>query len=89
MDVRDHSGAVADRSGVRKPGVRRVGPSACRGHDRSHRPVDATHGHRYLPRWQHQPLDDEVSVHLMEHGNLIAWYSCGSGGDCGAIRDTG
>jgi hypothetical protein len=35
-----------------------------------------------------QPLDDEVSVHLMEHGNLIAWYRCGDGEDCGAIRDS-
>jgi hypothetical protein len=33
------------------------------------------------------PLDDEVSVHLMEHGNLIAWYYCGAGADCAAIHD--
>ncbi|MGI8587825.1 MAG: DUF3105 domain-containing protein [Chloroflexia bacterium] len=34
-----------------------------------------------------KPLDDEVSVHLMEHGNIIMWYNCPPGPDCTAIHD--
>jgi|GEM_PF-1050268 len=34
------------------------------------------------------PLEDEVSVHLMEHGMLIAWYSCPPGPDCTRVRDS-
>ncbi|MDQ2809823.1 MAG: DUF3105 domain-containing protein [Chloroflexota bacterium] len=32
------------------------------------------------------PLPDEVAVHLLEHGYLVAWYRCPAGPDCTAIR---
>ena len=32
------------------------------------------------------PLPDEVTVHLLEHGYLVAWYRCPAGPDCTAIR---
>ena len=37
--------------------------------------------------YMEKPLDDEVTVHLMEHGHIIAWYSCAPGDDCTALRD--
>ncbi len=32
------------------------------------------------------PLPDEVAVHLLEHGYLVAWYRCTAGPDCTATR---
>jgi len=32
------------------------------------------------------PLPDEVAVHMLEHGYLVAWYRCPAGPDCTAIR---
>ncbi len=32
------------------------------------------------------PLPDEVAVHLLEHGYLVAWYRCAAGTDCTNTR---
>jgi hypothetical protein len=32
-------------------------------------------------------IEDEVAVHMLEHGYLIAWYRCPAGTDCTAIRE--
>jgi hypothetical protein len=55
-------------------------------------PTSGWHREEFPPNWPNQPfyavpLDDEVSVHLMEHGSLVAWYTCAAGPACDAIRD--
>ena len=55
-------------------------------------PTSGWHREEFPPNGPNQPfyavaLDDEVSVHMMEHGSLIAWYACAPGSTCDAIRD--
>jgi hypothetical protein len=32
------------------------------------------------------PIEDEVSVHVLEHGNVFIFYDCSSGGGCDQLR---